>query len=226
MFSDFVDLIFPQYCLACLGYLEKGEVHLCTTCHYSLPKTDAQGLQSSILAQKFWGKVDIIHALAYLKFTKEGRVQRLLHQLKYSGHQEIGELLGRWYGYDLKESGYTKEFDLIVPVPLHKSKLKKRGYNQSDCVAKGLSEGLGVPWSADILVRAVATETQTKKKRLERWANVDNIFVINDTETVQQKHILLVDDVITTGATLEACAHQLYESGSKAVSIAAIAMAS
>jgi ComF family protein len=177
------------------------------------------------LSQKFWGRTSIKYTLAFLKFTKEGKVQRILHQLKYKGQREIGEMLGNWYGAELTESGFSRHWDLILPVPLHESKLRKRGYNQSDGFAKGLSESMEVAWSDKVLQRKTATKTQTKKGRWERWQNVEEIFVITEEEMIQKKNILLVDDIITTGATLEACAIELYNKGCKSVSVATIAVA-
>ncbi|MBC7921991.1 MAG: ComF family protein [Ferruginibacter sp.] len=223
MLKDFVSIIFPEYCRACLGPLERNEPYICTTCRFSLPRTNSHLTEMTALTHRFWGRVPIWHSLAYLKFTKGGTVQQLLHQLKYNDQREIGETLGQWYGFELTEHGFAEKFDLILPVPLHASKLRKRGYNQSDCFAKGLSEGMRVAWSPDVLRRTVATPTQTKKKRLERWQNVDAVFEVTNEDFLRGKRILLVDDVVTTGATLEACAQELYRVACAAVSIATIA---
>ncbi len=145
--------------------------------------------------------------------------------MKYQGQQEIGVILGRWYGADLKKASLDKEFDLIIPVPLHASKLRSRGYNQSDTFAKGLSESMDVKWSNKVLYKSVANETQTHKKRLERWENVKDVYLITNYNEVLDKRILLVDDVVTTGSTLEACAKVLLENGCKEISIATIASA-
>lgn len=149
----------------------------------------------------------------------------MLHHLKYKGHQEIGEILGSWYGSQLKEHEYDKQLDLIVPVPLHSHKLKIRGYNQSDSFANGLAQGLQIPWSAHALLRISDSATQTKKTRLERWQNVGEIFKVAEPGIILNKRILLVDDVMTTGATLEACALVLLGAGAESVSVAAIAAA-
>jgi ComF family protein len=205
--------------------LEEGEQNICTHCRFNLPRTNSHKGEQIELARKFWGKVPIKHTLAYLKFTKGGKVQRLLHQLKYQGHQEIGEIMGKWYGYELCQYGYAEKFDLILPVPLHASKLIKRGYNQSDSFARGLSESMQIEWSDKVLKRIIDTKTQTKKKRLERWQNVEEIFVVQKKEEIDQKRILLVDDIVTTGSTLEACAETLYKHQCSEVGIATIAMA-
>ena len=158
---------------------------------------------------------------AFLIFKKEGIVQKLLHELKYSNNPEIGVLLGRMYGSKLRQDGVT--FDAVLAIPLHKSKQKLRGYNQSEEFAKGLAEGLNIPLNTSVLKRKEFTETQTKKSKYERWENVSEIFEVKNPEAIQHKHILLVDDVITTGATLEACVHALKKVEGVKVSVASLA---
>jgi ComF family protein len=224
MFTDFIDMLFPRTCLTCSGLLEKNEELICTHCRYALPQTNFHLHADNDLARKFWGRVQFKYAFAYLRFVKTGKVQTLLHHLKYYGKQEIGETLGKWYGYELKKSQFAQEFDLVLPVPLHPSKLKKRGYNQCDSIAKGLAEGLGIAWSSQILARDKANVSQTRKDRIERWENVEAIFSVQQPESVRDKHILLIDDVITTGATLEACCFPLQNVGCKSLSIAGLAV--
>ncbi|WP_022825693.1 ComF family protein [Hymenobacter norwichensis] len=223
--ADFVGLIFPKVCLACEEPLSRGEDHLCTICRAQLPYTDYHLLPADAnpLARRFWGRVPVRYALSYLRFLRRGRVQHLLHQLKYRGQRDIGLVLGRWYGHDLARQGY--QFDAVVPVPLHTRKLAKRGYNQSDPFAAGLAESLGIPWHADALRRLEHTDSQTRKNRLERWQNVAAVFEAADVAAIQGKHVLIVDDVLTTGATLEACAAALLAAGAAEVSIATIASA-
>jgi ComF family protein len=225
--ADFVSLIFPQVCLACNESLARGENHICTGCRAQFPYTDYHKLPPSEnpLARKFWGKVPVRYSLSYLRFLRRGRVQHLLHQLKYQGQQDVGQVLGRWYGAELYEFGLATEFDLIVPVPLHPRKLAKRGYNQSDSFAEGLSVSLQVPWSANTLRRTEHTSSQTQKNRAERWKNVAEVFEVAAPESILGKRILIVDDVLTTGATLEACAAALSAAGCYEVSIATIACA-
>jgi ComF family protein len=162
--------------------------------------------------------------MALYKFVKESRVQHLLHALKYQSHPEVGVSLGRVYGNDLLNAGFKNEFDLIIPVPLHGTRKATRGYNQSYEFAKGLSEVLEVP-VADLVTRIAKTETQTRKTRLYRWKNVSQVFEVKAMDAIKDKKILLVDDVITTGATLEACAIALKKCGYKELSIACIAAA-
>ena len=157
------------------------------------------------------------------KFVKESRVQHILHALKYRHQPEIGEYLGRLYGKDLVEADYRGSFDIIVPVPLHVSRQRVRGYNQSTQFGNGLSEVLGIPCDDRVLSRATATETQTQKGRLLRWMNVSQLFHVVNPERIAGKRVLLIDDIITTGATLEACGSTLVESGCGRLSIACIA---
>ncbi|RTQ48433.1 ComF family protein [Hymenobacter gummosus] len=225
--SDFVALIFPRTCLACQQSLARGENHLCTACRTELPYTDYHRLApaDNPLARRFWGRVPMEHVLSYLRFLRRGRVQHLLHQLKYQGQQEVGTALGQMYGQELATHGLSGGLDLILPVPLHRRKLAKRGYNQSDTFAEGLSLGLTVPWSADTLRRTSFTASQTRKSRAERWQNVAEVFEVAQPGAVAGKHVLIVDDVLTTGATLEACAVKVLDAGASAVSVATIACA-
>ena len=225
MFNAFIDLIFPRICSACLEPLQLNEAVICTHCRFDLPKTNLHLEKDNILMQKFLGKVELKHVMSYLKFIKGGKVQRLMHELKYKGNQEVGEMLGRWYGAELRENGFAEAFDLIIPVPLHKKRLISRGYNQSDCFAKGLSESLNIEWRDDILVRATNTTSQVTKSRLERYQNMDNVFAVKHQEYLRRKKIVVVDDTLTTGATLESCVLSLQEFDIKDISILTLAMA-
>ena len=223
--KDFLSLFFPNYCFGCNQSLVKGEDILCTLCLLDLPKTNYHLLEDNPIKTKLTGRIPIKHAWAFLKFRKTRIVQRLLHQLKYNNHPEIGAKLGRYYGLELAKEGYQNEFDLIVPVPLHRIRKRRRGYNQSAKFAQGLSESLGIPWDESISIRMATTSTQTKKSKQERWENVKNAFDVNDINKVKGLRILLVDDVITTGATLEACGQHLIDHHCLELSIACIAEA-
>ena len=226
LLTDFGGLLFPSVCLACTQALRRGEYHLCTVCRAELPYTDFHRLPpaENPLGRRFWGKLPVLHALSYLRFVQHGRVQQLLHQLKYQGQQEVGVALGELYGAELADGGFTNQFDIIVPVPLHRRKLARRGYNQAATFAEGLSTGLVVPWS-EALRRNEHTDSQTKKNRTQRWENVATVFEAARTEEVTGRRVLLVDDVLTTGATLEACGVALLAGGAAGISIATIACA-
>lgn len=223
--EDFLSMFYPPFCLGCAGPLMKGEETLCTHCLADLPKTHYHRRNDNPVLNRLAGRLPLRHGWAFLKFKKGGIVQHLLHQLKYNNCPEIGERLGKAYGRELAESQLIGEIDLIVPVPLHRTRLRKRGYNQSAWFAKGLSEALQVPWDETISIRTKATTTQTRKSRSERWENVRHVFAVSTRTSVERKRILLVDDVITTGATLEACGQHLLECGCASISVACIAEA-
>ena len=225
--ADFLALFFPQACLACQEPLVAGEQHLCTTCRADLPYTSYHLLPAdqNPLSRRFWGKLPVAHTLSYLRFLRHGQVQHLLHQLKYRGQEEVGKVLGQLYGHELATAGLSPEFDLIVPVPLHRRKLARRGYNQADAFAAGLAATLPCAWSATALRRTEYTASQTRKSRAERWQNVASVFEVASPQEVANRRILLVDDVLTTGATLEACGQALLAAGAKTISIATIACA-
>ena len=225
MLRDFLELFFPHYCLTCSAPLVKGEDLVCTVCCYDLPQTTSHQELDNLVAQKLYGRVPIRYAMALYKFRKAGKVQKLLHYLKYKHKPSVGKVLGRRYGTILKEAYLDKSFDLIVPVPLHSSRLRQRGYNQSDYFAQGLAEVLHIPWSNQCVKRTRATLTQTRKQQLERFKNVEDAFYVTDAAVVCAKRLLLVDDVITTGATLEACSTALLAVGSSEISVATIAVA-
>jgi ComF family protein len=192
-------------------------------CLNSLPKTDFHLNKENPVAEIFWGKVQIHAATAYYYFNKGSKVQYLIHQLKYKGRREIGIFIGEQMGNELKQSEFFKNIDLIIPVPLHPKKERKRGYNQSEMFGLGLAKSLKIPLSSQFLVRKEFTDTQTKKSRSDRWKNVENVFAIKNQESLAGKHILLVDDVITTGSTLEACIRALSEIENVTISVSAIA---
>jgi ComF family protein len=223
--KDFISLFFPNYCFGCNQSLVKGEDTLCTNCLLELPKTNYHLTEENPIKNKLIGRLPLKHALAFLKFRKSGIVQHLMHQLKYNNQPDVGVKLGRSYGLELARHGYQSEFDVIVPVPLHASRQRKRGYNQSAKFAEGLSEALGIPWDESISIRTSTTGTQTKKSKHERWENVRSVFDINDNQKIKDLRILLVDDVITTGATIEACGQHLIDSHCRELSIACIAEA-
>lgn len=221
--TDFITLFYPRYCFACNHGLAKGEETVCTACMLELPRTDYHVNPENALFMRLQGRVPLQFATAFFLFRKRGKVQRLLHQLKYNNHPEIGETLGRVYGQNLRQHHFDEKIDAIIPVPLHASRKSRRGYNQSMEFGKGLSQSLEKPCHDDILVRVTKTETQTRKTKLMRWQNVKEVFHVAKPEEVYQKNVLLVDDVITTGATIEACVNMLLTAGCRSVSVASIA---
>lgn len=227
LLTDLLALFFPHACSACQEPLVAGEHHLCTACRAELPYTDYHLLPTdqNPLARRFWGKLPVAHTLSYLRFLRHGRVQHLLHQLKYQGQEGVGKALGQLYGAELATAGLAPTFDLIVPVPLHRRKLARRGFNQADAFAEGLAAALPCTWSATALRRTEYTDSQTRKSRTERWQNVATVFEVAKPQEVAGRHILLVDDVLTTGATLEACGAALLAAGASQLSIATIACA-
>jgi ComF family protein len=223
IFQDFISLIYPRICYACGKSLYKYEKCLCTYCNYHLPKTNFHLDQDNPVSKLFWGKVNIFSAAAFYYYNKGTKVQHLIHQLKYKGHKEIGVYIGTIYGKELKKSVLFETVDVVIPVPLHPKKKIKRGFNQSEVFAAGLAEGMNILMDVKTLQRTYASETQTRKSRFARWENVKEIFALKDPETLENKHILLVDDVITTGSTIEACAQMLSAIPGIKISIAAIA---
>lgn len=225
IFQDFVSLFYPRLCLACSDALVKGEEIICTRCLLEMPRSNYHLDPVNPFFRKLQGRINAQVVIAMFKFVKQTRVQHLLHGLKYKNHLEIAVLLGRMYGTELAEAGFSDQFDLIIPVPLHKSRKRSRGYNQSERFGSGLSQALGIPCSDEVVERVVRTETQTRKTRLYRWQNVNEVFQLIDQEKIENRRILLVDDVITTGATVEACGSVLLQAGCKNISIACIAAA-
>ena len=223
--ADFVSLLFPQLCQACGAGLITGEDLLCIDCRYHLPFTDFHLKSDNMVAQQFWGKVNLEAAYALCYFTKGGKMQHLMHNFKYKGIQDIGNLLGNIAGAQLIQNSIFKTVDVIIPVPLHKSRLRKRGYNQSTCFAEGLSQKMNVSVDENSLVRIRSTETQTDKSRFLRFENMQKVFAVTDPEKLINKHVLLVDDIVTTGSTLEACGTELLKVAGLKLSIATIACA-
>lgn len=225
IFEDFIALFYPRVCVACHASLIKGEEVLCTSCLVELPKTSYHRFDENPVRKRLAGRLPLQFASAFLKFRKGGLVQSLLHELKYNNRPEIGVRIGHLYGMELMDAGMSERFDVIIPVPLHASRMRKRGYNQSAKFAEGLSEALNVEWEESISLRREATNTQTRKGRADRWNNVKDAFSVGEIDKVAGKRILLVDDVITTGATIEACGHHLVDSGCASLSVACIAEA-
>ncbi len=218
----FGGLFFPRNCEACNTNLVKGEKVLCTKCLNDIPKTNFHKNEDNVLNRVFYGITNIKYSTAFYFFRRGSKFQSLIHKLKYNGQKELGVELGRMGGSEIKNS-FFKEIDIIIPVPLHPARKRERGYNQSEMIAQGLSETLAKDYKTDILLRHIYTQTQTKKSLEERRKNVNSAFKIVNKDIIKEKHILLVDDVITTGSTIVACANELLKIKNVTVSIFAAA---
>ena len=209
--SSLLNLFFPPTCVACGTYLPDGGKYLCLTCLSQLPKTDFYKKADNPNERLLAGRIPFIRAASYIYFEKEGILQSLIHELKYRNNPELGVWLGRICGEDLKGSLFLRNVDYIIPVPLHPKRERTRGYNQSFMLAKGLSESTTVKVRNDVIKRIVNNKSQTTKTKMERLKNISGVFRLNSTEDLEGKHILLLDDLLTTGATLEECAKTILQ---------------
>lgn len=223
--DSFFNILFPRSCVVCNGGLVKGEELICTMCNSRMPRTNYHLQADNEVEQRFWGKVEIERATSYFFYTKGSDYRHILFKLKYHGYKELGEVMGRYMAKELLSSDFLQGVDLIIPVPLHSKKKKVRGYNQSECLALGLSHASGIPMDLSALVRMVDSNTQTRKSVFERWENVKDVFQVSSPESLEGKHILLVDDVLTTGATLLSCATVLAASSNVKISIVTLSVA-
>ncbi len=224
MFQSVLNLFFPKACAGCNSILLSDEKVICTSCRHEIPLTNHHKTLNNEVFNKFYGRIDLEFAAAMFYFHKKGIVQEMIHKLKYKGHQEIGQLIGDWYAEELKSITEIKSVDYIIPVPLHKKRLKERGYNQITTFGKTLSTNLNIPFNDSILVRNVYSKTQTKKTFLGRSEVIESVFGVSFDESHHNKHFLLIDDVITTGSTLEACCRELIKIPGAKVSIVCMAM--
>lgn len=225
MFHDFINLFYPDICRICEKMLVTNEHVICTQCLHELPVTNFHVTNENVVKKVFYGRLELENAAALLLFQKKGSVQRLIHQLKYKGHREIGAFLGEWMGAQLLDYSNFSNIDMVIPVPLHKKKLKSRGFNQVEDFGKEIAKVLTVPYIDNVLLKKSFTTTQTIKERLARWGNMEETFVLHNQDLIHNKHVLLVDDLVTTGATLEACAAVLKEAENVKISIATMAVA-
>ncbi len=226
LLKDFMSLVYPELCFCCGKPLMKGENSICFDCFISIPRTNFHKIEDNPVEKIFWGRVMIENATSYFTYQKGSNYQKLIHKLKYKGHRNIGVEMGKNLGFELSKDGYFDDVDIVVPVPLHPKKEKKRGYNQSQAIAEGLSFAIRRPIDNKNLYRKQYTQSQTRKGRFERWENVNEIFEVRSLDVFKDKHVLLVDDVITTGSTLEACSNSVLKSSGSKVSVATLAYAS
>lgn len=225
MFESIINLFFPKVCSGCSSFLLSNENVICTVCRHNIPLTNHHLNPENDAFKKFYGRIPVVHTSALFYFHKKGIVQELIHNLKYKGHEEIGTILGEWYAEDLKTIDLLQSIDEIIPVPLHRRKLKERGYNQVTAFGTALSSSLNIDYNDTILVRNVYSKTQSKKNLLGRTEGIESTFDVSFTEKNHNKHFLLIDDVITTGATLEACSRALLKIPGSKISIVCMAMA-
>ena len=225
MLKSIVNLFFPKVCNACHNLLNDNEHTICLDCRHDLPITNFHFDNNDSVAKVLYGRAKIENGTALFRFEKKGNIQRLIHNLKYKDHEHIGFVLGNWLGGELKTLESYKKIDAVIPVPLHKNKLKKRGYNQVAKFGQQIAEALDADYLDDVLVKITKSKSQTTKGRFTRWTNSDELFALKNMATIDNKHILIVDDLITTGATLEACISVLNQAKNIKISIATMAIA-
>ena len=225
MLQSLQDLFFPPSCKSCSRHLQSAEHFICTDCRHHLPLTNYHKNNDDAIKKLFYGRLTIENATALFHFEKRGGVQQLMHNLKYRGDKKISAFLGEWLGYELAQNSNYTQVDLVVPVPIHPKKKKTRGYNQVDGFAKAIAHHLDARYSDSLLVKSKNTKTQVFKGRFTRSDEVFEAFSISDATQEKGHHILLVDDILTTGATLEACAIQLLQIPNITLSVAVMAIA-
>lgn len=225
MIKNLINLLFPAICNGCNTLLLSNESVLCSKCRHDLPFTNHYLVKDNETFKKFYGRLPVSHASSVVYFHKKGIVQQLIHNLKYKGAEEVGTLFGMLYYSKLKGIHAFEKFDIVIPVPLHKKKQNERGYNQITQFGTALASGLEIPFNETLLIRKLYSKTQTKKNLLDRTEINPTLFEAKFSEKDHGKHFLLVDDVITSGATLEACGKALLEIPDTKVSIITIAFA-
>ena len=223
--ESFLHLLFPHVCTGCGSDLLSEESMLCMRCMDAMPETNFELHVNNPVEKKFWGRLPLVSATAQFYFSKESLMQHLMHQFKYKGNKELGLQFGRIMGDQLQRSNRFYP-DVLIPLPLFPAKEKRRGYNQATVLCNGISETMKIPVLDKVIIRPHHTETQTKKGRVERWENMEGKFVLTNEEAIRNKHVLLVDDVVTTGATLEACGNELLKAENTRLSIATLCTAS
>jgi ComF family protein len=222
----FAGLFYPDICYACGSDLSGKNQLLCLRCLHQLPYTNFEKLHGNPVEKIFWGRLTVQNVASLLYFTKGSALEKLLYQLKYRGKKEVGHYCGRLMGQALRNSDLYKGIDAIIPLPLFRKKEHQRGFNQSRLLCEGMSEILQIPTTVNVIERIEATETQTRKNRVERWLNMEHRFKLLDESWLMNKHVLLVDDVITTGATLESCGQEILNVRSARLSIFTLAYSS
>lgn len=220
-----LNLFYPDLCHSCGLSLVRGEHSICVQCIDHLPRTSFHTDRENLVEKVFWGKVELEGATAFTYFNKGGMMQKLLHELKYKGARQVGSRLGELLGAELLNAPTFKQVDIVIPVPLHPKKKRKRGFNQAEMIALGICSSIERPIETNALIRIQHTATQTQRSRFDRWDNVGDVFKVKAPKKIEGKRILLVDDVLTTGATIGSCANILLEHTGTKVCIATLATA-
>ena len=224
LFKEVFNLFYPKLCVTCENHLVQSEKYLCSSCLYELPETGFFTIRNNLLEQSLKGRVPIVKAAALFYYRKNGKVKELIHSLKYKNRQELGDFFAKWIGLKLIESKFSESIDGIIMVPLHAKRYKERGYNQLSVFAKQLSKELKIPVFNKVLIKVGQSSSQTKKGRYSRFEKLDERFHISDTNILKDKHILLIDDVFTTGATIEACANEISKTSNVRISVVTMAI--
>ena len=224
MLNHIINLFFPKSCAGCKSLLLSDENVICTHCRHEAPLTNHHKIENNEIIQKMYGRIPLEYGSALFYFHKKGIVQEMIHQLKYKGQTEIGEVIGNWYSKELQHQEQLKNIDYIIPVPLHNKRLRERGYNQVEDFGKALSANLSIPYENQVLFRKRHTKTQTKKNLLGRTDMISTVFDVSFSGNHHGKHFLLIDDVLTTGSTLEACSRALLKIPDAKISIVCMAM--
>ena len=225
MVKSIVNIFFPKVCYACLNLLNDNEDTICIDCRHDLPVTNFHFDNNDAVKKVLYGRAKVENGTALFRFEKKGLVQQLIHRLKYKGYDNIGFFLGNWLGGELKTIEHYNTVDAVIPVPLHKNKLKKRGFNQVAKFGQQIAKALDTDYKDNVLIKVTNTKSQVNKKRFARWNNNEELFTLQNASAIENKHILLVDDIITTGATLEACIAVLNQAKNIKISIATMAIA-
>jgi competence protein ComFC len=223
LLMDFLSLVYPNICQVCGKSLFKHEYILCMKCRHHLPYARFSGDPRNPAAQVFWGRIPAKMVITGFLYNKGNAIQQLIHKFKYRGLKDVGLFLGEELGNEIIKCPGHEDISMIIPVPLHPRKQKKRGFNQSEIIARGIASKINADVQPSVLYRKSFSGTQTRKSKYERWENVESIFAIKNYDLIKNKHILLVDDVITTGATIEACAQVLLRVEGVSVSVVAVA---
>jgi len=224
LFSNLASLIYPELCVICREPLIENEKYFCFSCFLKLPKTNYHFISDNQAIDRFAGKVSLEKASSYFYYNKEGVAQKLIAEIKYKGNRNLGEWIGAYIANDMISSNFFQNIDYLVPVPLHKSKEKKRGFNQAEKIAKGIAKVTKISLETSNVFKQKSNTSQTKKRLFERWKSTRNLFYMKNPELFNQKHILIIDDVLTTGSTIEALAQSLLKSKDIKISILTVAI--